>query len=433
MIKINSLQIENVKRVKAIELEPTATGLTVIGGKNKQGKTSILDSIAYALGGEKYKQQKRENSNANPYLRIELSNGIVVERKGKNATLKITDTTGQKAGQSLLNEFISQFALDLPKFLNSNSKEKANLLLEIIGVGEELGKLEIEEQKTFNSRYEIGRMADRKKKAAEEMTGYDVPNKLISASQLLGEYQQVLAKNGENATKRHNLEAYEQKAKFERNEIEQLKEEIKAKTELLHKKEQKYISLLSDIATGKQTVEQLKDESTEELQAKLDNIEEINNKVKINQAKAKATAEAEDLKEEYNILDQKLQNIRKSKIELLENADLPLPDLTVEKGELKYKGFSWDNMSSAEQLVVATAIVRKLNNECGFVLMDKLEQFDSDTLKEFGTWLEQENLQVIATRVTTNEDECSVIIEDGAIKNIINTEKEHKTWKAGEF
>ena len=54
-IKINKLEIENVKRIKAVKIEPTANGLTIVGGKNNQGKTSVLDSIAWALGGEKYR------------------------------------------------------------------------------------------------------------------------------------------------------------------------------------------------------------------------------------------------------------------------------------------------------------------------------------------------------------------------------------------
>ena len=72
----------------------------------------------------------------------------------------------------------------------------------------------------------------------------------------------------------------------------------------------------------------------------------------------------------------------------------------------------WDNMSGSEQLRVATAIIRQLNPECGFVLVDKLEQMDTETLQEFSQWLESEELQVIATRVGTG-DECSIIIEDG--------------------
>ena len=69
-------------------------------------------------------------------------------------------------------------------------------------------------------------------------------------------------------------------------------------------------------------------------------------------------------------------------------------------------------MSGSQQLQVATAIVRKLKPECGFVLIDKLEQMDQQTLLEFGRWLEQEGLQAIATRVSTG-DECSILIEDG--------------------
>ena len=72
-----------------------------------------------------------------------------------------------------------------------------------------------------------------------------------------------------------------------------------------------------------------------------------------------------------------------------------------------------------------------MNPQCGFVLLDKLEQMDLDTLQKFGQWLESENLQAIATRVSTGE-ECSVIIEDGT------TEAQPlplptKTWKDGVF
>ena len=37
MIKINELQLENVKRIKAVKLEPAQNGLTVIGGKERTG------------------------------------------------------------------------------------------------------------------------------------------------------------------------------------------------------------------------------------------------------------------------------------------------------------------------------------------------------------------------------------------------------------
>ena len=146
-VKINKLEIENVKRVKAVAIEPTQNGLTILGGNNNQGKTSILDSIAWALGGNKYKpsQAIREGSMNPPSLRVELSNGLIVERKGKNSDLKVTDPKGIKAGQQLLDSFVEEFALNLPKFMEQTSKEKANTLLKIIGVGDKLYQLDTEE------------------------------------------------------------------------------------------------------------------------------------------------------------------------------------------------------------------------------------------------------------------------------------------------
>ena len=92
-------------------------------------------------------------------------------------------------------------------------------------------------------------------------------------------------------------------------------------------------------------------------------------------------------------------------------------------------------MSGSDQLKVSTAIVRKLKPQCGFVLLDKLEQMDLETLQEFGQWLEKEGLQAIATRVSTGM-ECSIIIEDGYIsgeRHVPETVPQTPTWKAGEF
>ena len=86
-MKINALELENVKRIKAVRLEPSPNGLTIIGGKNGQGKTSVLDAIAWGLGGDRYKPSvpAREGALVPPAIHIELDNGIIVERKGKNS------------------------------------------------------------------------------------------------------------------------------------------------------------------------------------------------------------------------------------------------------------------------------------------------------------------------------------------------------------
>ena len=422
-IKINQLEIENVKRIKAVKIEPTANGLTIIGGRNNQGKTSVLDSIAWALGGDKYRpsQAQRDQSVIPPNLRIVMSNGLIVERKGKNSALKVTDPNGQKGGQQLLNNFVEQFALNLPKFMESTSKDKAQILLKIIGVGDKLAILEKKEQEQYNERLMIGRIADQKKKYAKEQLYYnDAPAELVSASELIRKQQNILAKNGENQRKRERLHQLEQ-------EDQKLMEQIQ---ELLKKQG----IIQADLAMARMDAENLEDQSTAELEKSIADIEEINRKVRANLDKEKAEDDAREYCRQYEQLSKQLNDTRQEKDDLLKTAELPLPELSVKDGELIYKGQQWDNMSGSDRLKVATAIVRKLNPECGFVLMDKLEQMDIEVLKEFGAWLEEEGLQAIATRVSTGE-ECSIIIEDGYVMGQEHPVMENKKteWKEGVF
>lgn len=408
MVTINKLEIENVKRIKAVKIEPSATGLTIVGGNNNQGKTSVLDAIAWALGGNKYKpsQATREGSMVPPTLKITMSNGLTVERKGKNASLKVVDPNGQKGGQQLLDSFVEELAINLPKFMDGTPKEKADVLLEIIGVGDQLAELEFKEKEIYNQRHAIGVIADQKEKFAKEMTYYpDAPKQLVSISELIQQQQAILAKNGENAQKRQNVERI-------RYDYDQSILEVDRLRKLLADAEAKTNKLSEDLKIANTDAMDLHDESTAEIEANIADIDEVNRKVRANFDKDKAEEDAKQQREQYNALTNDIESIRQQKRDLLTNADLPLEGLSVDDGKLLYLGQEWDNMSGSQQLMVATAIVRKLKPDCGFVLIDKLEQMDNITLTQFGQWLEQEGLQAIATRVSTG-DECSIIIEDG--------------------
>lgn len=403
-VKINSLEIENVKRIKAVKLEPTKDGLTVIGGKNGQGKTSVLDAIIWGLGGDSYKPSvpQRIGALVPPSIHIELDNGLIVERKGANSALKVTDSTGKKSGQKLLNVFISKLALNLPAFLESSDKEKADTLLQIIGVGDQLSKLEEQEKKLYNDRREVGRWATMKQEAAKNMPSFSgVPEEPVSASELIKEQQAILLKNAENEKKRRNADHYNK---------------VLAEAQIAYDEAKKALEQAEkDCVEARKSAEGLKDESTAELEKSIADVDALNEKIRTNRKKKDAEEEAERYQQKYDALTCDLEDVREQKKQLLDGAKLPLPGLSVSDGKLLYKGIPWDGMSGAEQLKVATAIVRELNPKCGFVLMDKLEQMDVDTLNEFGEWLKEQGLQVIATRVSTGE-ECSVIIEDGMVK-----------------
>ena len=430
-VTITALEAENVKRIKAVALTPAPTGLTLVGGNNNQGKTSVLDALAWALGGDRFRPNaaQRDGAVAPAHLKVTLSNGVIVERKGKNSTLTVTDPTGRRSGQQLLNAFIEPLALDLPRFMEASDKEKADILLRIIGIGTELHVRELEIKSLYDKRTFTGQLAQQKKHFAEELIYYpEAPEEPVSASDLIHQQQEILARNGENQRKRNQLVQLTDLLERQKKVVADL--EFQLSTE-----KQRLTTMQADVKIAQTSAENLQDESTAELEASIRSIEETNQKVRANLEKARAEDEAAQYASDYDKLTEAITQKRADRMALLNGADLPLPELSVEDGALTYKGKHWRDMSGSDQLRVAAAIVRRLNPDCGFVLLDKLEQMDMTTLTEFGRWLEAEHLQAIATRVSTGS-ECQIIIEDGMVKDAeppVTEKPQPRSWTKGAF
>lgn len=430
-VTITALEAENVKRIKAVALTPAPTGLTLVGGNNNQGKTSVLDALAWALGGDCFRPNaaQRDGAVAPAHLKVTLSNGVIVERKGKNSTLTVTDPTGRRSGQQLLNAFIEPLALDLPRFMEASDKEKADILLRIIGIGTELHVRDLEIKSLYDKRTFTGQLAQQKKHFAEELIYYpEAPEEPVSASDLIHQQQEILARNGENQRKRNQLVQLTDLLERQKKVVADL--EFQLSTE-----KQRLTTMQADVKIAQTSAENLQDESTAELEASIRSIEETNQKVRANLEKARAEDEAAQYASDYDKLTEAITQKRADRMALLNGADLPLPELSVEDGALTYKGKHWRDMSGSDQLRVAAAIVRRLNPDCGFVLLDKLEQMDMTTLTEFGRWLEAEHLQAIATRVSTGS-ECQIIIEDGMVKDAeppVTEKPQPRSWTKGAF
>ena len=402
-VKILCFSAENFKAVKTFYCEPKPEGLTIIGGDNCAGKTTCLDILSFALGGAKYRPSnpKREGAVGDTTLHVELSNGLTVERKGKNLSLTVTDREGARHGQELLDAFISNIAIDLPKFYNASSKDKAHMILDTLGIEEKLAELAKREKEKYDTRTMVGREADRKQKAAEDMPWHeDVPEEKVSVKDLIDEQQDILARNGIKEEHRRNLKA-------NKNELERVNAELKRLSERREELVAKVTSAESEDFTL---------ESTAELEKQIANFEEINRKVSENAERTRRMEEADALNDQKDALTKEIEEIREERLSLLKNADFPLDGLTVnDDGELTYNGAAWDCMSGAQQLIVSCAIASRINPNCRFVRMDKLEQLDLKTLAEFDKWLRTQDLQCIATRVSTGS-ECTLVVENGEVK-----------------
>lgn len=445
--KITGLQVSNFKRVKLIEIRPEQNGLTIIGGKNRQGKSSVLDAIAYALGGETFRPSTVNNSESdeNAVIRVEID-GMIVERKGKNADLKVTDARGLKGGQTLLNEIVSKFALDLGAFINASETDKAKMLLKMFPELESsLAEMNQESEALKEERADLNRDIKRMQAQYDGMTEFpDAPQdeikieelteKLADASnadkelrtaenelnnierELTAKADQI-AFNGETGKAAVNaLAEFESQIEVRRAELKKAIEDKRAqygklladKQELEVRKEEKN----REIETRKQNVSK---NDMEAIQSEIVKIGETNAKVRQNQTRSKLHREIEELKKSSEARTAAMDEIKIQRSKKLTSANLPLPELTIdEESKLLYRGQKWDCMSGAEKLKVATAICMGTKPGCGFVLIDGLEAMDSDTLTEFSEYLAGKGMQGIGTIV--GKEQATVIIEDGRIE-----------------
>ena len=411
-VKISSLELENVKRIRAVQIVPTKDGLTVIGGRNEQGKTSVLDAIAWALGGNKMKPDNpnRDGAAMPAKLHVELSNGIVVERRGKNGTLHVTDQTGMRGTQKLLDEFLSQLALDLPRFLDGTDKQRTDALLQTLGIDRQLATIDGQIRSTCERRTLLGREAKSKRAHAAELPHHDdAPDEPLLVGELSAKLMEAHNINRENQTKRDKAERLKRDHEAMDDEIAHLRQSLE-QMEAAYEDEEKEVNAAIKEAMSCEDID------TSEIEASIADIESVNAHVADNQRKAEATEEAKHAQAKYDAASAEIEKLRASRTALLDGAPLPLEGLSVdEDGTLTFMGQTWGDMSGAQRLRVATAIVRATKPECGFVLVDKLEQFDTQQLADFATWAQGEGLQVIGTRVSTG-DECTVVIEDGRVE-----------------
>jgi hypothetical protein len=421
-VKIMTFLVENVKRVQLVSCAPSADGLTVIGGRCGEGKTSNLDAIAWTLGGDKFKPTDPVHEGADQaYTKVTLSNGLIVERAGKNGSLKVS---GSKGGQNLLNEFVSELALDLPRFMDARGTERSNMLLACFpGLGPKITKYNADIKRAYDERTALGRVADMKAKHAKDLPFVDgVPEAPLSGTEMMEKLQAAMAVNAEHANTRRN--AVKVKADLERAtadakrawaRIAELKRQVAEAEEAWERANATEQGYLKALVSADAAAANLVDEDMTAVKAQLAEIDTINAKVRQNLEKHHAEDEAQTLQEQYKGATAAIEAMRAERLKLLAGVAMPLPELSIdEDGELIYRDRKWDCMSHSEQLRVSVAICAQVKPACGFVLLDKLEALDVQTMQDFGEWLAGKGLQCIATRVSTG-DECSLIIEDGMV------------------
>lgn len=418
-LRIVTLEIENVKRITAIRMEVGPDGkLIVIGGANGAGKTSLLDSIEYAMGG-KPKDERPVRRGATKAKIVADLGDITVTRtitpKG-GGTLKVTGKDGiaLPTPQAVLDRLKGRLTFDPLAFAKQKSTEQLTTLQGIVGLDftdDEAEILTLSSERTV-----VGREG---KSLAGQLDGLDhhddAPEQEVSISGLSAELEAAHRRNAANeqvrtsrASAAYKLDdAYANTEKLAK-QIEDLQAALK-RAEVVHAREEKEVKLWDA------KVQALKNINTDPIQEQIRTAETTNAQVRENRQHAEAKRAVNKARKQYTDLTAKIDTVRSRKATALAEAKFPVKGLAFDETGVLFGGLPFTQASSAEKLRVSVAMGLAMNPELRILLIRDGSLLDPDGLRMIAEMAKEAKAQVWMERVGEGA-EVSVIIEDGHIK-----------------
>jgi predicted ATP-dependent endonuclease of OLD family len=407
-MKIISLTVENVKRIKHIIITPKSW-IVKIAGRNKQGKTSVLDSFMYAIEGGKNIPDGAIHDGAKKG-RIEVDfGGLKITRliNEKTTTVTVKNDKGEVMGaQGFIDDMLSGNTTNAITFLNKKPAEQRKMLADLVGADTSLMDLQI--KKAYTERTEIGRDVTRLEGQITGMKFTDgMPDKETPAAAIVAKLDAVRAHNKIITDLRK-----------EKTATAEMIAEISKQVEELLKKRERLEQQVGDIDM-KLLGETEENEAV--LVQQLTEIDATNRTVRQNLDRARIGHDLSKKRLEYEAKTEFIEAKEAEKTALIKNAQFPVPGLSLGEDAVIYNGHPLSECSCAEQIIAATSILSKIIPADGIraLRVDQGSELDDDNMKLIEEIAEREQVQIWISRVQNKPGESGneIFIEDGEIKS----------------
>lgn len=401
-MKIIELQAENVKRLRAVDITPDGT-LQVIGGRNAQGKSSVLDAVWLALGGGKAAKETPlpiRDGEDKASVRLDLGDLVVTRswtQKGTTLRVENADGATYSSPQSMLDGLVGQLSFDPLAFTRLSAREQKEALLGLVDLEIDLPFLESKRAKIFADRTEVGRQGSA---IGDVAVDESLPLEETSATEIIGKIQEIQDQNREHESAQAELSAAN--AEIERI-IAQIKD-LEVKLEAANVK--------ADSA-----VEHLKGSliiSTGSLQSQLATIEDLNAQIRANNTAREAKARKDALRDRYEAMTREIEAFDAEKAKALKTAKFPVKGLSFDESGVLYQGMPLSQASSAEQIRVSLAMGMALNPKLRVLMIKDGSLLDDESMAAIREQVAEKDYQLLIERVG-NADQGAVIIEDGMV------------------
>lgn len=418
-LTIVALEVEGLKRIKAVRIKPNGS-LVQITGKNRQGKTSILDGIWWALTGKSSREQTNPINDNAEEARVLLDMGEVIitrrfrKKKGSDEEitqdLTVTTAKGVKFDkpQTLIDSMLGALTLDPLEFQRSDKRKQFDLVKGLVP-GVDFDAIAKADKVDREKREAIGRDMRRAQQAAAAISIPEtMPEKPVDEESLADDLETALAHNVEIVTRQNRRS----------NAVKQI-EENETRISLLAEELETLTARTAELKDALAKAAPLPDAiDIELLRSRHAEARAANKAFDDVTRKQTYRDEADDLEEQYNALTADIEKREKDKQTKIAAAKLPVEGLQVGDGEILLNGQPFDQGSDAEQLQASIALAMAANPQIRVIRIRDGSLLDSDARDWLEDLIERKGYQVWMERVAEGAP-VGFVIEDGQVKEIV--------------
>ena len=439
--RIIELRAENVKRLKAVRIAPDpAASTVVIAGANGAGKSSVLDSIMYALAGKRAQpDQPVRHGSRTAYVELDMGE-YTVKRvwQGAHQELIVTAADGAEytSPQQFLDKRLGTLTFDPLAFTRSKPGEQRATLAAMVNplivhpeptVGGMVNLAQADALRAgyYAARTEVGRAHTQ---AEAEANSYPVadpqlPEGLVSLAQRAAEIEAAQAA----AREYDEAEAAVQAAQIAvTSHLEAVRQALVI-AEAEHDRQDHPLAL---------SAAPVSDEAFAKPCAGLATAEATNEAIRQRDARERAIAKRDGLAHDRDRYGAFIKTLDENRARALATAVFPIPGLSFSDDGVTYNGVPLEQASQAEQLAVSIAIGMQADPEIRIMRITNGSLLDSTSMglieelaaeHDYQVWIEKvDETGSVGFTITDGTDEATARGEEWPAEPLRVTEPEHE-------
>ena len=429
-MKIIQFKAENIKRIEAVEITPDPnSNLIAITGKNKAGKTTVLDCIWWVLAGTKNVQDRpiREGQDMG---RIMLNIGKYVinryfrwskDRKKVTTKLTVANTDGVRfmSPQGMLDKLLAPLSFDPLAFIRKKPSEQVKALAAVVGI--DMDSFTKAQKSDYRERTGYNRTATQKRNAAKAIQfPEETPEEPISIKGLINTLQEAERFNRrvdeEIRQRNEDLDDLQKRRQEAERDLEEVKK-VRAQADTQEAKANAALEAITLIEKQVRLREIADHRDTQEIQSQISEAETINQAVAEKHKQKELHGEADEAERESKLLTERMKLREKKQLEQVAQADLPVDGLGFGDGVVTLNGFPLDQASDAEQLAVACGIAMSGNPKLRVIRIRDGSLLDSMSLLHLRKLAEKRDFQVWI-EIVEETGNMGVFIQEGKVARV---------------